>query len=174
MIIDLTALKGSQLSFEYSLEPEEIDLEGEPVKLKDAVKISGDVTRRAAQTEVAGKILADVLLECSRCLQAVEESLEIEFDTVFVTPEFFPEGKETELQQDDLEVDVFAGDEIDLTELIREQILLNLPTQVFCREDCKGFCDKCGANLNLINCNCEENEIDPRWQSLRELKNKNE
>lgn len=170
MIIDLTTLKSQSLSFDHSFAPEEVDLEGEAVKLKDVVRVSGNVTKRAAQTEAAGKIFADVLLECSRCLQPVEETLEIEFDTVFVTPEFFSEGKETELQQEDLEVDIFAGDTIDLKQLVREQILLNLPTQVFCQEDCKGFCDKCGANLNLINCNCEENEIDPRWAALKKLK----
>jgi uncharacterized protein len=170
MIIDLTTLKSQSLSFEHSLALEEIDLEGEAVKLKSAVRVSGNVTKRAAQTEVAGRIFADVLLECSRCLQEAEKPLEIEFDTVFVTPEFFPEGKETELQQEDLEVDIFAGDAIDLTELVREQILLNLPTQVFCQEECKGFCDKCGANLNLIDCNCEENEVDPRWAALKNLK----
>jgi uncharacterized protein len=45
-----------------------------------------------------------------------------------------------------------------------------LPEQAFCREDCRGLCEKCGANQNLIDCKCEEKEIDPRWQGLRELK----
>ena len=69
-----------------------------------------------------------------------------------------------------MDVSVIEGFEIDLTELVREQILLNLPEQVFCREDCKGLCEKCGANRNLINCNCEEKEIDPRWSALKNLK----
>jgi uncharacterized protein len=57
-----------------------------------------------------------------------------------------------------------------LTELVREQILLAVPEQVFCREDCKGLCLKCSANRNLIDCNCEEKEIDPRWAALKNLK----
>ena len=59
---------------------------------------------------------------------------------------------------------------LDLKEIIREQILLNLPEQVFCTPDCKGLCPKCGANRNLIDCNCNETEIDPRWAALKNLR----
>lgn len=170
MIIDLTTIKKTPYAFENTIAPEKIDLEGEAVKLRRAVRIEGSLNKRAAQTDVEGKIFVDVLLECSRCLQEIEKPLEIEFRSVFVTPEFFHEGKEVELKQDDLEVDIFGGSSIDLPELVREQILLNLPTQIFCVEKCKGLCDKCGANLNLIDCNCEENEIDPRWSALKNLK----
>jgi uncharacterized protein len=68
-----------------------------------------------------------------------------------------------------LDVAVYEGDKIDLGELVREQIILNQPEQVFCREDCKGLCEKCGANRNLIDCKCEEKEIDPRWAALKNL-----
>jgi uncharacterized protein len=53
---------------------------------------------------------------------------------------------------------------------VREQILLNLPEQVFCKEDCKGLCQKCGANRNLIDCKCDSDETDPRWAALKNLK----
>jgi uncharacterized protein len=59
---------------------------------------------------------------------------------------------------------------IDTAEVVREQILLAIPDQVFCREDCKGLCPKCGANLNLIDCKCSDDDIDPRWAALRNLK----
>ena len=96
--------------------------------------------------------------------------MEISFKAVFVTPENYTKAKEAELGGEDLEVSVFDGNEIDLTELVREQILLNLPIQVFCQENCRGLCPKCGANQNLIDCKCKENEIDPRWASLKNLK----
>jgi uncharacterized protein len=70
----------------------------------------------------------------------------------------------------DLDVDAITSDELDLKEVVREQILLNLPEQEFCGEDCKGLCQKCGTNLNLIDCKCEETEIDPRWAALKNLK----
>ena len=88
----------------------------------------------------------------------------------FVTEENYTSEKEAEVRNDDLNVSIYDGEKIDLTDLVREQILLDLPTQILCREDCKGLCQKCGANLNEVNCNCAENETDPRWSALKNLK----
>ncbi len=170
MVVDLISLKDPQTAFDFSIAPEEIDLEGEAIKLKNAVKVEGKLKKGIAQTDVQGNISANIELECSRCLRPAEMSLYFPFDAVFVTAENYTQEKEAELRADDLEVSVFEGDRIDLTELAREQILLNVPTQVFCREDCEGLCQKCGANLNLINCNCKEEETDPRWSALKKLK----
>ena len=170
MIVDVTSLKDAQTSFDFQIAPNKIDLEGEAIKLNDAVSIEGNLRRGIAQTSVQGKISARIEAECSRCLQVADVSLDFPFEAVFVTAENYTQEKEAELRTDDLEVSVFEGDKIDLTELAREQILLNLPSQVLCREDCQGLCQKCGANLNLIDCNCEEEKIDPRWSALKNLK----
>ena len=170
MIVDLTTLKDSETSFDFSLAPAELELESEATTLKNEVRAQIKLKKGIAQTDVEGTIFADVEIDCSRCLQPTESSLEIPFKAVFVTPENYTEAKEAELGGEDLEVSIFDGDEIDLTELVREQILLNLPIQVFCREDCQGLCPKCGANQNLIDCKCKESEIDPRWASLKNLK----
>ena len=172
MIVDLTSLQGSVLEFDFALSPEKIDLEGEDVKLKNAVKFRGKLTKAIVQINVEGEISADAIVECARCLQPVERHLQIPFKSEFVTAENYTTTKEAELKADDLDVAVYEGDKIDLTEIVREQILLELSAQVFCKEDCQGFCRKCGANRNLINCNCLEKEVDPRWQGLRELKTK--
>jgi uncharacterized protein len=170
MIVDVALLKDGEISFDFQIAPDEIDLEGEDVKLRDAVKFEGKLKRGIAQTDVHGKIFGEIEVECNRCLQAAEMYLEFPFEAVFVTAENYTQEKEAELKAGDLEVSIFEGDKLDLTELAREQILLNLPAQVFCREDCQGLCQKCGANLNLIDCNCEESEVDPRWAALRNLK----
>jgi len=170
MVVDLTTLKDSQLLFNFLLTPDEIELGSDAAKLKNVVETRGKLKKGIAQTDVEGEIFADVEVECSRCLQPTESSLEIPLKAVFVTPENYTEAKEAELGLEDLEVSIFEGDEIDLSELVREQILLNLPTQVFCREDCQGLCQQCGANRNLIECNCQKKEIDPRWSALKNLK----
>jgi len=58
-----------------------------------------------------------------------------------------------------------------MADVIREQILLATPEQVYCRDNCEGLCPKCGENRNLINCNCSDDDIDPRWAALKDLKN---
>jgi uncharacterized protein len=170
MIIELTTHKDKNFSFDYFIPAEVINLEDETVKLNDAVKIQGNLAKGIVQVDIDGKIYADVELECSRCLQAVRQFLEFPFQAVFVTPENYTDEREVQLQSEDLEVSIFGGDKIDLTELAREQILLAAPAQVFCQEDCKGLCQKCGANKNLINCNCEEKEVDPQMGGFKRFK----
>lgn len=170
MIIDLIILGSSPYEFDFRLAPDEIDLEGEDAKLKRAARVKGKAVKHIAQTDVEGVISAELELECTRCLQTIDRNFEIPFKAAFVPPENYTQAKEAELNAEDLDVSIIEGNEIDLTELVREQILLNLPVQVFCKEDCKGLCEKCGANRNLINCKCSEKEIDPRWAALKNLK----
>lgn len=170
MIVDLGVLEKSVLPFDFTIQPDEINLEDETAKLNGAVRIAGELKKGIVQTDASGKISAAVLLECTRCLTAVERNLDFPFEAAFVGPEHYSDAKEVGLSEADLNVSLLEDGKIDLTELAREQILLNLPEQVFCSEDCKGLCDKCGANRNLINCNCEEKEIDPRWAALKNLK----
>jgi uncharacterized protein len=169
MIVDLITLGDSTLEFDFSVAPEEIDLDLDETRLKNPAHVKGNVTRHIAHTDVEGVISAEIELECSRCLTKIDKNFEIPFKAAYVAPENYTQAKEAELGAEELDVSVIEGNEIDLTELVREQILLNLPEQVFCSEDCKGLCEKCGANRNLIDCKCEETEIDPRWQGLKDL-----
>lgn len=170
MIIDLITLEKSPYEFDVRLAPEEIELDSEETVLKTPAHLTGKLTKHIAQTEIKGNIEAALEIECSRCLQKIDKNFDITFHAAFVSPEYYTQEKEAELNAEDLDVSVLEGHEIDLTELVREQILLNLPEQVFCKEDCKGLCEKCGANRNLINCNCLENEVDPRWAALKNLR----
>jgi uncharacterized protein len=170
MIVDLTQAGDAPLNLDFSIAPEKIDLEGEEAVLRSPAHVSAKVTKHIAHTDVEGTIRAEIALECTRCLQRIDKSFEISFHAAYVAPENYTQAKEAELNAEDLDVSILEGNGVDLTELVREQILLNLPEQVFCREDCKGLCEKCGANRNLIDCNCLEDEVDPRWAALKNLK----
>jgi uncharacterized protein len=170
MIIDLTDLADSPKPFTFSLKADEIDFGLEDVEISGDIHVNGELTRHIAETDVKGKIGADAKIDCIRCLNAVDKHLTIEFDVVYVTPENFASDSEREVGADDLKTDIFSGDEIDMTEVVREQVLLNVPEQVLCSEGCKGLCPQCGADRNLIDCKCEESEIDPRWSALKNLK----
>jgi uncharacterized protein len=94
----------------------------------------------------------------------------IDFDVDYLTEGELGSEENVELQPGDLDTDELEGYQLDLTQLVREQILLNVPEQIYCTEDCKGLCEKCGGNLNLVDCNCKDEEIDPRWEALKNLK----
>lgn len=169
MIVDLASVPGSA-SYDFRFPAEEIDLEMPGVVLKGDVHVKCEIVRHIVETDVTGSIVTEAEIDCKRCLQPVPEKLEIPFEANFVASESFSSESELELRESDLGLDVFENDQIDLKELAREQIMLNLPEQVLCRPDCKGLCERCGANRNIADCRCREDEIDPRWAALKGLK----
>lgn len=170
MIVDLMTIKGSSKVLEFSLAPSEIDLDDETVKLKSGVQVNVKIKKSIVQTNAEGEIAVAVEVECARCLQPVEKSLQIPFGAAFVTAENYTQATEAKLGEDELDISIYEGNLLNLTELVREQILLALSEQIFCREDCRGLCQKCSANRNLIDCSCEEKEVDPRWLALKNFK----
>jgi len=74
-----------------------------------------------------------------------------------------------ELSGGDLDVYGYEGEELDLTPLFREQIILAVPFAPLCSEECKGLCPQCGADLNQETCECKP-PVDPRWAALQNIK----
>ena len=170
MIVDLLSVSDEPLPFNFKIAANQIDLDTEGVQIIGDIEVIGELRKNAAKTDVRGSIKAPVEIECTRCLTPVKRELDIVFDVDFIDRELFPDSKETHLESSDLETDVIDGNELDLTQVAREQILLNLPEQVLCREDCKGICPTCGNDLNEGDCTCSDDNIDPRWAALKDLK----
>lgn len=119
----------------------------------EAIRTSGGVY-------VSGRLESALNVECVRCLEEMLQPITIELDDLFYyPPSTTPEG----------EYPVDEDGYIDLSPLVRELSLLGIPMQPICRPDCKGLCMECGQNLNVADCGCEADEIDPRLAGLREL-----
>ncbi len=116
----------------------------------------------------SGSLRGPVVGHCARCLDDFVLDMNRSFNFVLVP--YSEEGEQTGLNEDDLELSVYRGDEVDLSGLLREQILLALPTRPLCAEDCQGLCPQCGANRNKGTCRCPAPEGDPRLAVLRGLK----
>jgi len=109
-------------------------------------------------------------LQCCRCLEPYSCPLTSRIDvTLFRETETVPE-EETELGREDLKASFFSGEEIDISGLIREQIILATPLKPLCRERCKGLCPQCGANLNEGDCRCEKGTRQSVFDVLKNLK----
>lgn len=170
MIIEVTEIEGASRPFDLTIEPDDIALEHSNFRLTEPIRMAGEATRRAAQIEIKGDIAGAAEVDCTRCLQAIKRPLEVNFDIGFVEAENFTSEKDHEVQVDDLDTDILDSNSIDLKDIAREQILLNMPEQIFCRPDCRGLCPQCGADRNLIDCKCDETETDPRWDALKNLR----
>src|SRR5262249_5636864 len=148
----------------------DISLDTANIRLLRPVKAVGSVDKRAGWFEINGVIEGEGEIDCSRCLEPIKRNLSIPFNIRLVRSEDLGDIHEREVNTSDLDSSEIEGEQLDLTEVIREQILLDMPEQIFCKEDCKGLCPKCGTNLNLIDCKCDDEEIDPRWSALKDLK----
>ena len=107
-----------------------------------------------------------VRAECRRCLAPVKVPLAQSLGLVFMTEGEAGEGAGG---NDDCYVVPRRAAAIDLSEAVREELILAVPQFVECREDCRGLCPRCGADLNLGPCGCSK-EIDPRWAALTKLR----
>lgn len=172
MIVDVTRIEDTIALFRFHAEAGEIDLDTPNYRISGPVTVEGEIEKHIASVNVRGSISGKSEVDCSRCLKAVEQSLSIDFDVEYLTDGRLGSDGEHEIDQADLETDELQGDLLDVTQLAREQILLNIPEQFFCRDDCKGLCETCGGNLNLVDCKCGQDEIDPRWEALKDLKDK--
>jgi uncharacterized protein len=107
---------------------------------------------------------------CSRCLKHYVFKLNHEFDFVLTPEPGKTNERVEELTREDLGLSYYSTDEINLTPLIKEQIMLALPTRPLCDENCRGLCGGCGANLNYESCACSTPAGDPRMAIFRTLK----
>ena len=125
------------------------------------VKVTGMAFHSNGSYTVKGHLETVAILRCSRCLQPYEQPINVDFTDIFV-----PNDNEVLNKQEDENIHSIAGDEIDITSLVEEAILLQIPFVPICDEDCKGLCSVCGTNLNEHQCHCETTRIDPRLADL--------
>ncbi|VBB05665.1 Hypothetical protein LUCI_0875 [Lucifera butyrica] len=163
MKINLLPIKtqvGSHKSFSFVASAGELGIPGEQDHFDGDITVKGQVINLGPGFKVEGTIYARAEYPCNRCLEPFFTTLEIPFED---------EYQESRNETDDPQAEVayFQGDELDLTDLIRESLLLAEPLQIVCSENCRGLCSQCGANLNVKACSCKRNDIDPRLAALQ-------
>jgi uncharacterized protein len=126
--------------------------------------------RSAEELFFHGSFAGEFHGSCSRCLGNYSFAVDKSFDLVLIPDPSRAERKMEELRREELGLSFYTSDVIDLAPLIREQVLLSLPTRPLCREDCRGLCGGCGVNLNDEACVCQPVASDSRISVFRTLK----
>ena len=119
---------------------------------------------------VEGELQLTLSVPCDRCLQSVAVPLTVTFLHEVTAPE--GEGDISENASDE-EQCFLSGYELDTDTLIDNEILIQMPVKVLCREDCKGICPTCGRNLNEGDCGCDNFVPDPRMAAIKDIFNAN-
>jgi uncharacterized protein len=148
----------------------DIDLE-EKMDIEDLTLFSPvtghiEISRTGNEIVVRGGLHAELGLRCSRCLKDFDRRVDIPISALYHPIEDISAGRHS-LRDDEMDTGFYKGEELDLQELAREQILLNIQMKSLCRESCKGLCPRCGADLNIETCSCVAKEIDPRLEVLK-------
>lgn len=124
------------------------------IELLQPLHLTVEIAKHPDHIRIQGRIVVAAQLVCHRCLDQYPWSLDHPFEAFLVEERAVPNEEEVELDDYELDYEFFDGEVIDLDQLIAEEILLALPFQSLCSEDCKGICPACGANRNREPCRC--------------------
>lgn len=119
------------------------------------------------KAKVDGNVKLTFSTACDRCLEEVPTVLELVFDRVVTAPDVT-----TEEEEDD-RPDYMEGYQLNVETFVYNEILINWPVKILCKESCKGVCMKCGQNLNTGECGCDTFVPDPRMAVLKDIFNAN-
>ena len=162
MLVDISrAFKdpGQSYPFEASAEIEPLTVMDDPVRFSD-VRLTGELVGTGEAVRVSSLVEADVESRCALCLEPVHMHLKTEIDALFAR----------DPDPDDPDQYPLDGYKIEVSDMAREALLLELPMRFLCSESCKGICPSCGANRNIAPCTCQEggNRQNP-FSALSEL-----
>ena len=170
MRIELENLEGGKGDFARVYRPDELDPVDERIRLTEPAAVNGQIRLSGHDVVVNGHIDTRAQVDCDRCLKPVELPVSADFELEYITGSDYESSQVAELTEAEMSVSVFDGEAIDVDEIVKEQILLAVPTRMLCREDCKGICPECGMDKNTGECQCVTDSIDPRWAALKNLK----
>ena len=135
-----------------------------PEEFSENIAVDCQIDSRGSDYYIKFAVKSKVKLVCDRCLAPFIFPINDQCSVLYTANEKLTseDSEQVHLIQD-------GQAEIDVGPDIRETLMLSIPIKALCRDDCKGLC-RCGQNLNIAACKCEEEIIDPRWAALAKLK----
>ena len=150
------------------------EINEEDIQLDKDFKVIGPLKGHVRMRRTNQGLLVDgwveltLELSCNRCLKDFEQPMHVNFEEQFYPTVDIVSGLPLPPFDEDEIFPIDAHHQVDLTEAIRQNVLLALPMVTICQEDCKGLCSQCGQDLNLGTCECEP-EVDTRLSVLKTL-----
>jgi len=172
MFLNIKEMEVRRIQFDESFETGEIDFADlglrhiTPIPAVGSAMLLDDT---GGEIRVHGRYTVTLEADCDRCLAAARFQLDKSFDLFYRPQPADLVGDEIKIDEGEAELGFYVGLGLELADLIKEQILLALPMQKVCREECKGICPICGANRNEVDCECHIKPADDRWIALKNL-----
>jgi uncharacterized protein len=142
----------------------EMEFQGDGVNAKGIVYV--ELENADYGIDISIQLDAEVFLTCSRCAEDFTEHQIIDHKIILAKTD---NGLELDNETEEMNVINMVQSTLDLHELLRQLLIEKQTMRPLCDEDCKGLCPICGTNLNYETCNCQEEQVDPRWAKLKSL-----
>ena len=162
MIIKISNLSDGSYNYEFEGEIAEIGL-AEPYTGRYDTNV--ELSKFQDQIILNSGTNIKTKMVCDRCCEEYEQLIKSEYKIVYIL-----RGAEEENEPVDIVYLNTDADKINIKDDVRDYALLAIPMKKLCNEDCKGLCYRCGKNMNVSACECNQNEIDDRWKPLTKLK----
>lgn len=144
--------------------PERVDL-GQNSEFQQEIQLHFEINKVGHEIFVKTTFNTTTTLECDRCLTPFTFDIKQTIDLVLTHDKQIMDKEE-----EDIYLITEGMTKVDITESIRQNLLLALPVKKICSDNCQGLCPQCGQNLNMNLCNCKHETIDPRWEALKQIK----
>ena len=168
MKLDLRNLKPEGSNYSFSELAPDLELAEVGYEFPDPIEVELIASKSGDEIIVQGRIKTVAEMECSRCLDVYEMDINQKLQFVI---QLLDSSKLQPSTDDDFVILPKTTGEYDITDRVREAIILELPLKPLCSENCRGLCPMCGTNLNESECDCTPDKSDERWDSLKQLFN---
>jgi uncharacterized protein len=175
-VIHLHEIPHEGLHLSCDVQADDLALGPEDVRIPGGLAMTVSALKAGTIVHVTGMLSGTARRQCVRCLKEYDDALRLPLVGEYrsdTDPKGRPPGRESpERPGGDADDDayVYAGEEIELGGMLREQVLLATPMQPLCHEDCRGLCPVCGQDLNVRRCDCREEQIQSPFAVLKKLR----
>ncbi len=173
MLLSVKEMEVRKLPFEQVWQPGEIDFSDSGATQTEPLTATGVaelLPHTGGEIRVKGRVTTVMDAECDRCLGRATFPIDAPFDLFYKPAETVTaEEEEVAIDEGEAEMGFYEMPGLQLEEILREQVLLQLPMQRVCSETCKGICPVCGMNRNETDCRCEARAADDRWSALKDF-----
>jgi uncharacterized protein len=166
MKVEFRKVKAGGSMFNLETTASDLELEAAGFKFPDPIEVELNAIKSGDEIIFQGNVTTMIEAECARCLELFEKPVEARMQFVV---QFLDVDTPEDTGDDDFVVLPKSMEDYDISERVREVILLELPYKPLCELNCKGLCPMCGENLNERDCGCTQDKTDERWDALREL-----
>jgi uncharacterized protein len=169
--IDLQSLPPGASALETAVPAADLDLAHEQFEFTDPIRVELDIAKGEKEIVFDCTVLAPAQVACSRCLNEFEDTVEVPFRLIChrVDADSPMLGGE---EEEGIRFIPYSATSVPLAGEVRTMLILALPINPVCREDCRGLCPQCGSDLNAGPCGCAGSVADPRWRALEQLRGK--